>query len=77
MNKQKRIVSTKTKDCQPYLLPHWQVKRAMLKPKLAKELTKPTLSTAFEGGFGIFPPTKNKINSCSVARSAWIDQIKY
>lgn len=26
-------------DCQPYLLPHWQVTRATLQPKLTKEVT--------------------------------------
>jgi len=48
-----------------------------LKPKVAKELTKPVLSTAFKGGFGIFPPTKNKIILYSVATSVQIDKIKY
>jgi len=42
------------------LLAHWQTSQAKLKPKLAKELAKPALNTAFVGGFGISPPTKTK-----------------
>jgi len=38
---------------------HWQVTRATLRPKLAKELTKPALSTAFKGGLG-FPSLKKQ-----------------
>jgi hypothetical protein len=56
------------------LLAHWQTSQAKLKPKLAKELTKPALSIAFMGGFEISRPTKNKINSCSVSRSVQIDK---
>ncbi len=48
------------KDSQSYLLAHWQVARATLRPKLAKELTKPALSTAFKGGYGFPHPQKTK-----------------
>lgn len=43
-----------------YLYAHWQVTRASLRPKLAKELTKPALSTAFKGGLGFPLPQKTK-----------------
>ncbi len=59
-----------------FLQAHWQVAQATLQPKLTKELTKPALCTAFNGGFRIPPPTKNQINSCSVATSVRIDMIK-
>jgi hypothetical protein len=69
-------MSNQLKNCQPYLLAHWQASQTKLKPKLAKELTKPSLITAFKGGFGILLPAKNKIHSHSVATSV-IDKIKY
>jgi len=64
------------KESPPFLQAHWQVTRATLRPKLAKELTKPALRTAFKGGFGISLPTKNKINSCSVATLVRINEKK-
>jgi hypothetical protein len=33
------MTNKKTLEYQPYLLAHWQVARATLRPKLAKELT--------------------------------------
>jgi len=42
------------------LLAHWQVTRATLKPKLAKELTNTSLVTAFKGGLGFALPQKTK-----------------
>jgi hypothetical protein len=44
----------------PYLLAHWQAPRAMLKPKLAKELTNASPGTAFKGGLRF--PTHKKQN---------------
>jgi hypothetical protein len=45
---------------QRYLLPHWQVTRARLKPKLAKEVTNASPVTAFKGGFEFAHPQKTK-----------------
>jgi len=42
------------------LLAHWQVSRAKLRPKLAKELTNASPFTAFEGGLGFAQPQKTK-----------------
>jgi len=42
------------------LLPHWQVTRASLQPKLAKELTNASPVTAFKGGLGFALPQKTK-----------------
>jgi len=42
------------------LLAHWQVARATLKPKLAKELTNASPVTAFKGGLGFAHPQKTK-----------------
>lgn len=49
-----------SKDCQPFLLAHWQVTRATLQPKLAKELTNASPSTAFMGGLWFAHPQKTK-----------------
>jgi len=42
------------------LLPHWQDTPATLKPKLAKEVTNASPSTAFKGGLGFAHPQKTK-----------------
>jgi len=42
------------------LLPHWQVTRATLQPKLAKEVTNASPVTAFKGGLGFAHPQKTK-----------------
>jgi len=42
------------------LLPHWQVTRAKLQPKLAKEVTNASPVTAFKGGLGFPHPQKTK-----------------
>jgi len=42
------------------LLPHWQVKRTALQPKLAKEVTNASPVTAFKGGLGFAHPQKTK-----------------
>jgi len=42
------------------LLAHWQVTRATLQPKLAKELTNASPSTAFMGGLWFAHPQKTK-----------------
>jgi len=42
------------------LLAHWQVARATLRPKLAKELTNASPVIAFKGGLGVAHPQKAK-----------------